>query len=212
MLLVLTAITVAVVGLLAYVNELTKEPIAAANMKTLNDALKSVVPTFDNNPVAECDTVYHEEAGKKKMFIVYPAKKDGEVVGTAVEAISLGFGGELNVLVGFDSGGNIYDYSLLSHTETPGLGSKADTWFKEGGKGSIVGMNPGEVALVVKNDGGQIDAITASTITSRAFLNAINEAYATYMKSPDTYTSASRQNKNTAKTEQVEPTDSISAN
>ena len=228
MLLVLTGVTVFAVGLLAYVNELTKEPIAAANMKTLNDALKNVVPAFDNNPVAECDTIFEEKNGKQVLqFIVYPAKNGGQVVGTAVQSTSLGFGGEIKILVGFDAEGKIYDYALLSHAETPGLGSKADVWFKEGNKGNIVGMNPGESPLVVKNDGGQIDAITASTITTRAFLNAVNAAYGAYKGNPDAYTSASQQNKeatdtNTAATQKtedgttaasskVESTDSISA-
>lgn len=81
----------------------------------------------------------------------------------------MGFGGELKVLVGFDAEGKIIDYSLLSHVETPGLGSKAADWFKKGNKGDITGMNPGEAALTVSKDGGKVDAITASTITSRAF-------------------------------------------
>jgi electron transport complex protein RnfG len=186
MLLVLTGVTVVAVGLLAYVNELTKEPIAMANMKALNDALKEVVPAFDNNPVAECDTISSGE------YIVYPAKSGGQLVGTAVQATSLGFGGEIIVLVGFDVEGKVYDYALLAHAETPGLGSKADAWFKKGNKGSIIGMNPGEAPLVVKKDGGQIDAITASTITTRAFLNAVNAAYAAYKGNPDGVTSASQ--------------------
>ena len=68
----------------------------------------------------------------------------------------------------------------MSHAETPGLGSKAADWFKKGAKGDITGMNPGQGALVVNKDGGQIDAITASTITTRAFLKAVNNAYAAY--------------------------------
>jgi len=236
MLLVLTGVTVVAVGLLAYVNELTTEPIAAANMKTLNDALKQVVPAFDNNPVVECDTIFEEKNGKQQVqYIVYPAKNGGQQVGTAVQATSSGFSGEIKVLVGFDAEGKIYDYALLAHSETPGLGSKADVWFKKGNKGDIVGMNPGEASLVVKNDGGQIDAITASTITSRAFLNAVNAAYAAYKGNPDGFTSASQQaatdtntsatsktedgttaatqqaDTNTSATTKVEPTDTISA-
>ena len=84
------------------------------------------------------------------------------------------------MLVGFDKDGNIIDYSLLSHAETPGLGSKAADWFKKGQKGDITGKNPGKGALVVNKDGGDVDAITASTITTRAFLNAVNNAYAAY--------------------------------
>ena len=174
MLLVLTGVTAISVALLAYVNELTKGPIAEANAKILSDAISVVVPAFDNDPTAEAT----KQTIDGVEYTIYPAKKDGQWVGAAVESTAMGFGGELKVLVGFDADGKIYDYSLLSHVETPGLGSKAADWFKEGGKGSIKGMNPGEAPLKVSKDGGQIDAITASTITSRAFLNAVNAAYA----------------------------------
>ncbi|MCD8164782.1 MAG: RnfABCDGE type electron transport complex subunit G [Bacteroides sp.] len=176
MLLVLTGVTVIAVGLLAYVNELTKGPIAEADAKTLSNAIGVVVPEFDNDPTTEMNE--YESGGM--IYKIYPASKGGEFVGAAVESVAMGFGGELKVLVGFDAEGNIYDYSLLSHVETPGLGSKASDWFKKGAKGSIIGMNPGKEPLKVDKDGGQIDAITASTITTRAFLNAVNAAYAAY--------------------------------
>jgi len=209
MLLVLTGVTVISVALLAYVNELTKGPIAEANAKTLNKALKQVLPEFTNNPVDESDTIFSEKDGKKVVdFIVYPAKKGEEWVGSAVESKAMGFGGELKVLVGFDAKGKIYNYSLLAHTETPGLGSKADKWFgaydatkgekavtHEMSKKSIIGMSPGEGELKVSKDGGQVDAITASTITSRAFLNAINKAYEAYKTGEvDTVSGASQKN------------------
>ena len=209
MLLVLTGVTAISVALLAYVNELTKGPIAEANAKTLNKALKQVLPEFTNNPVGESDTIFSEKDGKKVVdFIVYPAKKGEEWVGSAVESKAMGFGGELTVLVGFDAKGKIYNYSLLAHTETPGLGSKADKWFgaydatkgekavtHEMSKKSIIGMSPGEGELKVSKDGGQVDAITASTITSRAFLNAINKAYEAYKTGEvDTVSGASQKN------------------
>ena len=209
MLLVLTGVTAISVALLAYVNELTKGPIAEANAKTLNKALKQVLPEFTNNPVGESDTIFSEKDGKKVVdFIVYPAKKGEEWVGSAVESKAMGFGGELKVLVGFDAKGKIYNYSLLAHTETPGLGSKADKWFgaydstkgekavtHEMSKKSIIGMSPGEGELKVSKDGGQVDAITASTITSRAFLNAINKAYEAYKTGEvDTVSGASQKN------------------
>ena len=210
MLLVLTGVTAVSVALLAYVNELTKGPIAEANAKTLNEALKKVLPEFTNNPVAESDTVFSEKDGKKIVdFIIYPAKNGEKWVGSAVEAKSMGFGGELKVLVGFDAEGKIYNYSLLAHAETPGLGSKADKWFgaydpaknekpvshEESAK-SILGMNPGETPLAVTKDmNGQVDAITASTITSRAFLNAVNAAYQAYKGGEvDTNSGASQKN------------------
>ncbi len=182
MLLVLTGVTVILVTLLAYVNQLTEEPIREANANILKTALKQVLPEFTNDPTQEADTLFSEKNGKKIAdYIIYTAKNNDEWVGTAVEATSNGFSGKLKVLVGFDAQGKIYNYSLLAHSETPGLGSKADKWFKKGGKGNIVGMNPGDGELKVSKDqGGTVDAITASTITSRAFLQAVNNAYNAY--------------------------------
>ena len=145
MVIVLTGVTVVAGALLGYVNELTKEPIAQANAKALSDAIAIVVPGFDNNPAEAPETIELEGVTYK----IYKATKGGEFIGAAVESSANGFGGALNVLVGFDKEGNIIDYSLLSHAETPGLGSKAADWFKKGGKGDITGMNPGQKALVV---------------------------------------------------------------
>ena len=177
MVIVLTGVTVIAGALLGYVNELTKEPIKMADQEALNKALKEVIPEFKE---VKADTLFRED-GKTIDYIVYPATNEtGEWVGTAVRSATNGFGGEMKVLVGFDKEGNIINYSLLSHAETPGLGSKAADWFKKGQKGDITGKNPGKGALVVNKDGGDVDAITASTITTRAFLNAVNNAYAAY--------------------------------
>ena len=97
------------------------------------------------------------------------------------------------MLVGFNPAGEILGYTLLEHAETPGLGAKADTWFQKDGKASIIGKNPA-TPLTVSKDGGDVDAITASTITSRAFLKAINQAYNIYMKkNADAQSGATRQ-------------------
>ena len=107
------------------------------------------------------------------------ATADGKFLGAAVESTTLGFGGDLKVLVGFDAEGKVLGYTILQAAETPGLGAKADKWFQKDGKGSIVGKTP-STPLAVNKDGGDIDAITASTITSRAFLKAVNQAYQVY--------------------------------
>lgn len=176
MALALTGFSVVAGAILGWVNEVTAEPIAQANAKTLSDAIAVVVPGFDNNPAEAPETIDVDGVSYK----IYKATKGGEFIGAAVESVSMGFGGELKVLVGFDVEGNIIDYSLLSHAETPGLGSKAADWFKKGAKGDITGKNPGNAPLTVSKDGGEIDAITASTITSRAFLAAVNSAYGAY--------------------------------
>ena len=108
----------------------------------------------------------------------------------------MGFGGNLKVLVGFDPEGKILGYTLLEQTETPGLGAKADKWFQKGEKGDIIGKDP-STPLTVSKDGGQVDAITASTITSRAFLLAVNNAYNAYKTTPaDAETGATEQVEN----------------
>ena len=186
----LTGFSVVAGALLGWVNSVTAEPIAQANAKALSDAIAVVIPGFDNNPAESPETVDVDGVTYK----VYKATKGGEFIGAAVESSANGFGGALTVLVGFDTEGNIIDYSLLSHAETPGLGSKAADWFKKGGKGDITGKNPGEQPLVVSKDGGQIDAITASTITTRAFLLAVNNAYAAYKnQNVDTTSGATQQ-------------------
>lgn len=133
MVIVLTAITVIATGLLAYVNQLTAGPIAEANAKALSDAIAVVVPGFDKRPAEAPETIELDGATYK----IYKATKGGEFIGAAVESSANGFGGALSVLVGFDKEGNIIDYSLLSHAETPGLGSKAADWFKKGAKATL---------------------------------------------------------------------------
>ena len=194
MAIVLTGVTVIAGGILGYVNELTKEPIREANAKALSDAIQLVVPGFTNDPSADPETVEVNGVSYK----VYKAEKDGRFIGAAVEATENGFGGALTILAGFDPEGKIIDYSVLSHSETPVLGSKSAEWFKKGAKGDITGMNPGEKELTVSKDGGQVDAITASTITSRAFLKAVNAAYAAYsgQNKTDGNSGASQQAKN----------------
>lgn len=184
MVLVLTLVAVIMGGILAYVNHLTEGPINLQKEKALADGIKTVM-CVDNLQVAKTDEVKQNDAkGKEITFTIYQIKDaQGNDLGAAVESTTGGFGGDLKVLVGFDPEGNILGYTLLEHAETPGLGAKADKWFQKGQKGDIIGKNPAE-PLTVSKDGGQVDAITASTITSRAFLLAVNNAYKAYKATP----------------------------
>ncbi len=184
MVLVLTLVAVIMGGILAYVNHLTEGPIAEQKEKALADGIKAVM-VCDDLKVAKTDVVKQNDAkGKEMTFTVYQIKDaQGNDLGAAVESTTMGFGGDLKVLVGFDTKGTILGYTLLEHAETPGLGAKADQWFQDNMKGDIVGENPAE-PLTVSKDGGKVDAITASTITSRAFLLAVNNAYKAYMATP----------------------------
>jgi len=196
MTLVLTGVAVIMGAILAFVNDLTSGPINEQKEKALADGIKTVLAS-DDVIVAHTDTVKQNDSkGKEMTFIIYHAQDaQGNDLGAAVESTTGGFGGDLKVLVGFNPNGDILGYTLLEHSETPGLGAKADKWFQKGEKGDIIGKNPSE-ALTVSKDGGQIDAITASTITSRAFLAAVNNAYSAYRSTPvDAQTGATKQNK-----------------
>ena len=204
MLLSLLLICLLAAGLLAKVNDMTKEPIADAKALKLEEAIKEVVPEFDNNPVNES---YKVATDSGDSLLVYPAKRGDEIVGFAVNSYSdNGFSGNIQVMVGFDTEKNVVNYAVLSHSETPGLGSQMLSWFKPQveeyslleklfgfevkkveAKSSIIGKSPETTQFVVSKDGGDIDAISASTITSRAFLEAVNKAYAAYTQS-DNYT------------------------
>ena len=196
MVLALTGVAVIMGGILAYVNHLTEGPINAQKAKALADGIKTVM-CVDNLTVSRTDTVQTKgPRGKDVTFIIYKTSDaQGKALGAAVETIATGFGGELKLLVGFNPAGKILGYTLLEHAETPGLGAKADRWFQKGEKGDIIGMSP-EKPLTVSKDGGQVDAITASTITSRAFLYAVNKAYDAYKSTPaaDAETGATKQN------------------
>ena len=186
MVLVLTGVAVIMGGILAYVNHLTEGPIAQQKEKTLADGIKAVM-VCDDIVVAKTDEVIQNDAkGKELVFKIYQVKDaQGKDLGAAVESTTMGFGGDLKVLVGFNPEGTIMGYTLLEHAETPGLGAKADKWFQKDQKGDIIGKSPVE-PLTVSKDGGQVDAITASTITSRAFLKAVNNAYNAYKATPAT--------------------------
>lgn len=184
MVLVLTGVAVITGCILAYVNHITEQPIALQKQKTLEDGIKAVMGGGALT-VTKTDTVRQNDAkGKELTYVIYQTQDAQHTdLGAAVESTTGGFGGNLKVLVGFDPAGNILGYTLLEHAETPGLGAKADAWFQKGQKGDIIGKNPSE-PLVVSKDGGQVDAITASTITSRAFLLAVNNAYKAYKATP----------------------------
>lgn len=166
MALVLTLISIVAGGALAAVNEATKQQIEDIKAENLAKSIKKVLGVGESEQL----TVTDSEADG---FVLHTTDK-----GVAIESTQNGFGGPLKVLVGFDQEGNILGYSILETAETPGLGIKAAEWFQEGGKGCIIGKNPATTKMgVTKGGEGDIDAITASTITSRAFLAAVQAAY-----------------------------------
>lgn len=169
MLLSLTGITIFAGAILAIVNMSTEGPIAESADKARNEAIAAILPPFDNL----MNTTSTDAAGD--TLAVYVATLGGDRSGIAVETFSdKGFGGRISLIAGFDNDGTLRGFRVLQHTETPGLGANMEAWFSaDGTPHDIIGSG---VPLTVKADGGDIDAITGATITSRAFLEAINRA------------------------------------
>ncbi|MDR2293098.1 MAG: RnfABCDGE type electron transport complex subunit G [Prevotellaceae bacterium] len=181
MLLSLALISIVVACLLAVVYKMTEEPIKQAEKQRKENAIKEVVPDFNNNPAEE---KFEVEISDGSKLTVFPAKYDNKLVGIAVETNTLkGFSGEIRIMAGFDVDGTIKNYYVLKHAETPGLGAKMQKWFSDPSKPDQNVINrKWNNNINVKKDGGDIDAITAATITSRAFVDALNRAYEAYLK------------------------------
>ena len=161
---------------LAYVYELTREPIEMAKLAKKLKAIDDVVPEYDNQPV---DDMYKVAAGDGMDSLeFYPAKKDGKLVGTAVRTYTnTGYNGLIILMVGISPDEIINNIAVVEHKETPGLGTKmADPQFKD----QFKELDPSQVDLRVEKEGGDIDAITAATISSRAFAKATQLAIDTY--------------------------------
>jgi len=175
----LFVITLVVAALLGSVYALTKEPIRLAELKKKNDAIKVVVPGFDNEPSQEVQRIFMDG----DSIYLYTARKGDTILGTAVETFSnQGFGGLIKLMVGFAPDGTIIDIAVLKHSETPGLGNKMEKG-KSDFSLQFMGKNPETFKLAVKKDRGDVDAITASTITSRAYCDAVARAYRAFKES-----------------------------
>ena len=185
MILSLGIICLIIAGILALVNVATKDTIAQAETKAKVEAIKEIVPAFDNNPYEEQDTVALES--EPRPLIVYPAMQGGQPVGYAIETYTdAGFAGHIDIMVGFDMQSQIVGFKVLKHGETPGLGAKIQEWFTSPAPNAdlirdVRGLDMSQASpLKVSKDGGKVDAITAATISSRAFIDALERAYRVY--------------------------------
>lgn len=179
MIMSLGAITVIAGALLGLIYFVTKNPIEKQMQMQQQSAIADVTPPFNNDPESDKWSVDIDGS----PFTVYPAYDNGKFVGAAVEGSSMnGFAGEITVMCGFDSIGNVKDYRVLKQAETPGLGTKMEMWFRDpSGARSVIGKNPETFSFYVSKDaGGQIDGITAATISSRAFLEIMRNAFEAY--------------------------------
>lgn len=174
MVVVLTVISVVAGYLLATTNKITKAPIATAGLAEKMDAMKKVLPPYDNDPAA--NTCVVQEAGKQWTF--YVARRQGAFAGAAFEAASdQGYSGTIRILAGILPDNNIKGLEIIEHAETPGLGAKiSENAFKDQFQGKAVLST----RWTVKKDGGDIDAITGATISPRAVVAALKTGLEVY--------------------------------
>lgn len=124
MIIVLVAVAVVSGGLLAWVNNVTEAPIKEQDEMALANGIKSVMGVDDLTVTAN-DELTKNIGGKDYTFIVHKTSDaQGNFLGAAVESTTMGFGGDLKVLVGFDGEGNLLGYTILQHAETPDLAPK----------------------------------------------------------------------------------------
>ena len=162
----LFAVCIVCSGLLAGVYALTKAPIDAAAKAKNEAAIKEVLP--ESAVTIEEERTVDFEGASYAYNLAYDAQ--GNPVGCAINVAPVGFGGPIAIKVGFDVNGVICNTKVLSQAETPGLGAKCvEPAFSD----QFRGFNPAEKKLAVKKDGGDVDAITASTITSRAYADGL---------------------------------------
>lgn len=178
----LTLIAIVAAVALAAVYTVTKEPIEASQNSKKNDAIQLVLPDFDGK-VQDMEMAAAE--GEQPVLLHMAYDKKGDLYGAAVETYTnIAYSGSFTIMVGFDAEGTITGTEVLLMNETPGLGDKIDK-SKSSFPEQFVGKNPGQSSIQVKNDGGDIDAITAATISSRAFCDAVNRAYTAFLKAKE---------------------------
>jgi electron transport complex protein RnfG len=166
-------------ALLAKVDSLTKEPIANANRAKKLDAIKNVLPPCDNQPDQNSCVVEHN--GTEWTF--YVARNDGDYAGAAVETTSgNGYAGDISLMLGINAEDKTEAIAVLSQKETPGLGANM-TGKKF--KSNFVQKDIKATKWSVKKDGGDIDQITAATISSRAVSGAVKDAIDAYLANID---------------------------
>lgn len=205
MVIALLGVTLVASASLGLVYDATKAPIAKAEIKKQTDAIAAVLPIFEK--LGESYKMLPND-GNDSIEIFPALDANNYEVGKAVKTYTnKGFSGYIELIVGFDKQGSISGFKVLKHAETPGLGSKMDEWFSNVEKKSqnIIGLTPGNTTLKITKDGGNIDAITAATITSRAFLDAINRANVTAnSKYIDGNSSASKKEKENKQKPQIQ--------
>ncbi|MDY6788216.1 MAG: RnfABCDGE type electron transport complex subunit G [candidate division WOR-3 bacterium] len=166
----LVLVCIVAASVLAVVYSVTKEPIEKAKAEEKIKAVRAVISGYEDGMTMKTDTVTDSN---DNQFVIYTViDNQNNVIGRSIASYSdEGYGGTVNIMIGMDSDYTVTGLYVLSHKETPGLGSKMDT---DEFKSQFIGLSDTDADISVRKDGGDIDAITSATITSRAVCRAID--------------------------------------
>ena len=167
---------------LGFINDITKGPKAKAKLERKVNALKQVMAEFNNNPVQEVKLIKSDKA--KDSIEIYSGMMDDKPIGTAVIGSSeKGYSGLVKLMIGFNPDESIKNIVVLEQKETPGLGTKmkSDKFLRQ-----FRGKKPSEFNLKPTKDGGDVDALTGATISTRAFGEATQMAYDVFVETNQT--------------------------
>ena len=180
---VLTAIALVAGLALTGVYALTKDPIETAQAAKKQEALNKVLPGFKG----EIRDITVQDNDGEDILVHLAVNPDGSLFGAGVETYTKkAFAGRFDLMVGFDMTGTILNTEVIKAGETPGLGDKINK-DKSDFALQFSNRNPQDFKLIVKKDGGDVDAITAATISSRAYCDAVQRAYDIFMKIKEDY-------------------------
>jgi len=173
MVVVLTVICSASGLVLSYVNEATKAPREYQLLVYVKGpSIKAVLPSYDNDPIKEKIVLElgKDDKGNPLQKAIFPGKKDGKIVALAYDAAAPGYHGDISVMVGVDLNGKLTGVSIMTHSETPGLGARVvEPKFTK----QFAGL---EGSVKLSNQGGRIDAVSGATLSSNGVVNAVNKA------------------------------------
>ena len=182
MIISLFAITIIAGAALGFINDVTEGPIAKAKLERKVNALKQVLPEFNNNPVELVKLIKSDKA--KDSIEIYTGMMDDKPIGIAVIGSSeKGYSGLVKIMVGFNLDASIKNIVVLEQKETPGLGTKmkGEKFMRQ-----FRVKRPSEFKLKPKKDGGDVDAISGATISTRAFCEATQMAYDVFVETTQT--------------------------
>lgn len=175
MVVILTAICGTSGLVLSYTNQATKAPREYQLLKYVEGpSIKAVLDGYDNDPIKDKIVLKmgKDQKGKPILKNIFPAKKGGRIVGLAYDSVATGYHGPIDVMVGFDTTGKIFGISIMTHTETPGLGARiVEPAFTKQFKGFTLSND-----LNLTSKGGKIDSVSGATHSSEGTVEAVRKA------------------------------------